>query len=136
MKKINTIIAYILLLNTFVCCHKNGDNTYFNGNIRYIEDVKNETNVTLKAVPVEGANYGTFAVYDSLMIFWNSKLPNHFFNIFNLNTGEEMGSFCKKGGGPDEMFSVGIISRFYKEKNNLKTLLFAPNENKLFGIGV
>ena len=126
------IIVHLLLLNVFFCCHKNADNTYFLGDIKYIEDVAKEIHVTLKEVPLNGANYGIIAVYDSLMIFWNPKLQYMFFNIFNLDTGKEIGSFCGKGGGPNEMFGVSPIYQFFEENNDLKTLIFAANENKIF----
>jgi hypothetical protein len=116
----------------FVSCNNNKDSIYFNGDIQYIEDVSDVTNVTLKAVPLYGTNYGFIAVYDTLMIFRNTKLPDRFFNIFNTETGEEIGEFCNRGSGPGEMFSVSGICCFFKEKNDLKTLLFAANEGKLF----
>jgi hypothetical protein len=117
----------------FISCHKSNDGDYFDGDIQSIENsVRSVKKITLKAVPLNGANYGWIAVYDSLMIFANPKLRDNFFNVFNIDTGEEIGEFCGKGGGPDEMIAVNPIYQFFKEGDTLKTLLFAPNENKLF----
>ena len=66
------------------------------------------------------------------MFFMNPKLPDRFYNIFNINTGEEIGTFCNKGGGPEEATAVGPISQFFERENELKTLLFAPNESSFF----
>jgi hypothetical protein len=125
-------VSFIALALLTCCQNSRDDSDYFNGEIKYIEDsIKSVKKVTLKAVSLNGAYYGYMAVYDSLMIFMNPKLPAYFFHIFNVDTGEEIGSFCRKGGGPDEMISVGSVSRFFKEEGDLKSLLFAPNEGKL-----
>lgn len=79
---------------------------------------------------MEGNNHGLIAVYDSLLICWNPKLPNHFFNIFNLETGKEIGSFIPKGQGPQEVVSVNCIFQFLTKGNDITTLLNDPYENK------
>ena len=50
------------------------------------------------------------------MFFLNSKLPDRFYNIFNINTGEEIGTFCNKGGGPEEAAAFGPIFNFLKKE--------------------
>lgn len=133
MKNSTIVIVCVLIFNMFISCHKSNDGDYFDGDIQSIENsVRSVKKITLKAVPLNGANYGWIAVYDSLMIFANPKLRDNFFNVFNIDTGEEIGEFCGKGGGPDEMIAVNPIYQFFKEGDTLKTLLFAPNENKLF----
>ncbi|MDR1115065.1 MAG: TolB-like 6-bladed beta-propeller domain-containing protein [Tannerella sp.] len=132
MSNSSKIIAFTLMIAIFTSFHKNGDSDYFNGEIKYIEEnAKGIKKVTLKAVLLNGANYGYMSVYDSLMIFMNPKLPDYFFHIFNVDTGEEIGSFCRRGGGPGELFSVNPVFQFFKENGDLKTLLFASNESKL-----
>lgn len=136
MKRIKEIYSIVLVLGICICicmgCRQNDDSAYFNGEIQYIEDtIENIIHVKSDTVSLEGANYGWMAVHDSLMIFFNPKLADRFYNIFNINTGEEIGSFCNKGGGPDEVVAVGPIFQFFKEDDELKTLLFAVNEEKL-----
>ena len=122
----------MLLIVCISCSEKYDDNKYFNGDIRKIEDNSGVVRkIALKSVVLNGPNYGYIAVYDSLMFFLNSKLPNHFYNIFNINTGEEIGNFCNRGGGPEESAAFGPISQFFKVGNELKTLLFAPHEERL-----
>lgn len=134
MRKIGKLISLMWALNVCIGCHeKHDDSLFFNGEIQTIKDSGKETKkVALKPVFLDGANFGYIAVYDSLMFFMNPKLPDRFYNIFNINTGEEIGTFFNKGGGPEEATAVGPISQFFERENELKTLLFAPNEEKLF----
>ncbi len=127
--KIFCIAAFFIF---FGSCKKNSDNTYFSGEILPIDsDIKQVKNMVLKPLQLEGAYFGIIAAYDSLMFFMNNKLPNHFFNVFNINTGEEIGTFCNRGGGPGEVAAISPIYQFFKEDDALKTLLYAPNENEL-----
>lgn len=133
MKRIRGIFCFVMLFIVCISCReKYDDGKYFNGDIQKVEDNSGTVKkVTLNNVILHGANYGYIAVYDSLMFFLNPKLPDHFYNIFNINTGEEIGTFCSKGGGPKEAAAFGPISQFFKIGNELQTLLFAPNEEKL-----
>ncbi|BBD45879.1 Hypothetical protein PEIBARAKI_5872 [Petrimonas sp. IBARAKI] len=130
MKEIYRILWIISILIFIIGCIEYNDDIYFNGNIHDINSkIKKVKSVSLNPVPLEGPNYGRIAVHDSLMFFMNPKLPNHFFNVFNLDTGKEIGLFCNKGQGPNEVAAVSYIYQFFEEKNELKTLLFAANEN-------
>lgn len=132
MKKIKINIIHILLIISFVCCHNNKDQEYFNGNIQDVDlNLKTPQKVSSKIITLEGSNHGLIAVYDSLLVCWNPKLPNHFFNIFNLETGKEIGSFISKGQGPQEVISVNCIFQFSTRENDITTLLNDPYENKL-----
>lgn len=132
MRIANKLVFIVLLLLSIVNCNKNNDNVYFNGKIKQVENiVKSESEVILTPLSLKGNNYGYIAVYDSLMFFMNPKLPNHFFNVFNVDTGEEIGAYLNKGQGPDEFIGLSPISQFYIDECELKALLFAPNEEKL-----
>jgi len=132
MRRALNVFWIILIFVGFTDCTDYSDSTYFNGEIREIDSRKKEVKeVKLKPVVLDGAYFGSIAVHDSLMIFWNPKLQSHFFNIFNLDTGEEIGSFCNKGQGPDEVVAISIMYQIFEEGNELKTLLFAANEKKI-----
>lgn len=136
MKRIKGTFFIILISSicSYVCIsyQKSNNDTCFSGEIQLIEDnIKNVEKMKLKSVLLEGANYGWFSVNDSLMIFMNPKLKNHYYQIFNVDTGKEIGSFCEKGGGPNEVTAINPIFQFFRENDELKTLLFAPNEEKL-----
>jgi hypothetical protein len=135
MKKIKRITFYGLALCMLACCHsnKNKDSDYFNGKIRYISnDSIVVKNVSSKVASAENYGYGMFAVYDSLAIFWNPKFPAHMFSIFNIDTGKEIGYFCNKGRGPGEFINTHSIFQFFGKESDLMTLLYAPNERKIF----
>jgi hypothetical protein len=65
------------------------------------------------------------------MIFYNNKLQNMYYSIFNLNTGKHIGDFCPRGRGPCEVIEISPIFHFYKENGELKTLLSASQNLKL-----
>jgi hypothetical protein len=110
----------------------NSNDSNFNGKISWIDDTCKEEKVTLKEIELDGAFYGIPSVCDSFMIFWNYKLTQSFFNIFNLNTGEYIGDFCNKGGGPEDAYSLPYVYQVYKDKGTVTALLDANNEQKLF----
>lgn len=94
MHIIKVIFSLALILNICVSCHENDDTAYFNGKIQTIEDsIKDTKKATLKILPLDGANFGWLSTYDSLMFFMNPKLPDRFYNIFNIDTGKEIGTF-------------------------------------------
>lgn len=133
--KIINIAFFIIILGMFVHCKEgeSKDSYYFNGDIQYFDDSSMTVkNVKSKLVSPNGAFSGIVATYDSLLICWNYLLPNHFFTVFNVDTGEERGSFCEKGQGSNEAISVNAIFQLFKKGNDIMTLLYASNEGKLF----
>lgn len=132
MKIINIAIS-ITFLGIFVCCSNKKNDHYFNGEIRYFDNSSITTkSVESKSISLNGDNTGMIAVYDSLLICWSPDYPSHFFTVFNVDTGEEIGSFCRKGLGDKEAISVNGIFQFFKKKDDIMTVLYASNEGKLF----
>jgi len=118
-----------------VCCSTKGNDDVFNGEIRYVDDSGVITkNVESNPVPLDEGymGMGMIAVYDSLLVCWNTEFPDHFFDVFNVDTGEKLGSFCGKGRGHEESISVGCVYQFFKKGDDIMTLLYASNEGKLF----
>lgn len=98
-----------------------------------IEDsIKDMKKVILKIFLLDGVNFGWLFIYDLLMFFMNFKLLDCFYNIFNIDIGKEIGIFCYRGSGFGEVVVLGLIFYFFKEKGDLKILLFVFNEEKLF----
>ena len=116
----------LVLLTSSCGENKNKDKDYFNGEIRHVDGSHRIIkNVSSKLVPLNGGNYGLIAVHDSLLICWNPKLHNYYFNLFNLNTGEEIASFCPKGQGPEDLVDANPIFQILKNKENeLSAFLF------------
>ncbi|MDR0766632.1 MAG: hypothetical protein LBF09_06840 [Odoribacteraceae bacterium] len=108
----------------------------FNGEIRYFDDgrviVKH---VTSKPVTMDDGNpAGMIAVHDSLLICWH-PLRDNFFNMINLDTGKDMGYFCRKGQGPGEAMSFNSIHQlFEKEYRSFSRIWLDRVRNRLYTI--
>ena len=128
MERIRSLVFVLSLVLLTSSCgeNKNKDKDYFNGEIRHVDGSHRIIkNVSSKLVPLNGGNYGLIAVHDSLLICWNPKLHNYYFNLFNLNTGEEIASFCPKGQGPEDLVDANPIFQILKNKENeLSAFLF------------
>lgn len=131
--KIIKVAFFFAVIGIMFCCSNQDDTHYFYGEIHNIDDSSAITiNVKSKSIPMNGTSSGMIAVYDSLLICWNPEYPDYFFKIYNVNNGEEIGSFCGKGRGHKEAISVNCILQFFKNENDLMTLLYASNEGKMF----
>ncbi len=88
---------------------------YFNGDIRYFDNSSvTIKNIESRSISSNGDYTGMIAVYDSLLICWSPRFSNHFFNVYNVDTGEEVGSFCDEGQGTTEAISVNCVFNFLK----------------------
>lgn len=125
------IVIIFIIISILPCC-SDIDSQYFNGEIKEV-NVKNviSKNINSTHVPIKGIATGIIAAYDSLLICWSPSYPEHFFNIINIDTGKEIGYFCKKGQGNKEIITTNCISQLFKKNDKLMTLLHAPNEKKL-----
>ena len=79
-----------------------------------------------------GENYDAMSanVYDSLCVLYQRQ-TNHFFAIHNMNTGEMVGNFVRKGNGPLETTNASIIHNIYEENGELKTIVYDHNKFRL-----
>jgi hypothetical protein len=127
------LLYYLTVFSIISCGGGINDSDIFNGEISTINDTV--TTITVfepqHEVILDGITYGLMTVYDSLMIFYNNKLPDMFYSIFNLNTGKHIGDFCPRGHGPGTVIVVSPLFHFYKENGELKTLLSASDNLKL-----
>ena len=133
MKKTIYTLGFLLLI-ILSSCHYRGSVTdaIFNGEIRYIDDSQKQVmHVTARHLPLEGQYHGSIAVFDSLLICSNPRLPNYNFNVFNIDTGEEIGSFLRRGVGPQDAVSAQV-DQLFKRENDLMALVLGINENRLF----
>jgi hypothetical protein len=131
-KKIRKWHVSFIVFALLICCQNSkDDNDYFNGEIREFNDMDNVQNITLNKIELDGPYFGWLVAYDSLIIFRNIKLPDYHFNIFNLNTGQELGNYCRRGIGPDDLNDVGLIYNLFSENGDLKAWLFTGPEEEL-----
>jgi hypothetical protein len=126
------LYLFLTAFNIISCDVKVNDSDIFNGEIKTIDDtVKLTAELQPHEVILDGITYGFPAIYDSLMFFYVNKTTNMHYTVFNIKTGKHIGDFCPRGQGPDEMRVISPIHQFYKEEDELKTLLIAPYNSKL-----
>lgn len=131
--KIRIKYCLLLLLCSCFSCENNYEDPYFIGEITVVKDAVKKTDILYpEKIVLNGAYYGSPAAYDSLLFFCNYKQTGCFFDVFNLKDGSLAGGFVPKGQGAGEVVAISPVYQFYKENDELKTLLFAPNERKLF----
>lgn len=136
--KLTKCMKFNHLLLLFCCivsigCHKEyTDYDIFNGTIVSVEDTITEIkSVEFNTMQLDGSNYGFISSYDSLILYMNPKLRTHFYQIFSHKTEKELGVFVKRGTAPNEYISTSPLFQFYQNNGDLKTIFFAPNEEKL-----
>lgn len=132
MMKFRFALCFMMLLSLCMSCHNEDDTLYFNGEIRTFEVTGDVKKVALKSITLNGPSFGWLSAYDSLLIFRNPKLSDRFFSIFHADTGEEMGTFLNKGKGPEEFADLHKIYSFFKEGDELKTVLLDFYKERLF----
>ena len=121
------ILCFLFLFIVLSCTKKVADSEIFNGEIIIIDDtVKSITKLQGKEIILDGITYGIPFVYDSLMFFHIDNLSDAFYVVFNLKTGKELGYFCPKGQGYNEIRYLFPINHLYKENGDLKAFLAAP----------
>ena len=118
MIKIRIIFLTFLTGTLFSCTDM--DKHYFKGDIRQVNDRSVITkNIKSELVPLGDVHTGmAVAAYDSLLICWSPRASDNFFNVFNVDTGEKLGSFCAKGRGNKEIMSAGCIYQIFKKEND------------------
>jgi hypothetical protein len=122
---------YILLTLLTFSCRTIEDEDYFFGNINYINKEYERIELKGDSISLDGYTTLYFSVYDSLMIFWNSRMPESTtFSISGIKTGKHYGNYVMQGRGPHES-STAPIFQFYQKDNDLMALLTAPNEDEL-----
>ena len=123
MKLKNLFMLMSFLAMLFSCDGSQADKELFYGEIRYVNDKDVVSkDVTARHVSLDGIYTGTIAAYDSLLLCWDTSYPGHFINLFNVDTGKEIGYFCPKGGGPNELFNTNPVYQFFKKGDDVMAL--------------
>lgn len=129
MKNILFLIAITTILTN---CRPHNDAEYFNGEIQAIQSNNCiDFKIISQELLLDGNFYGKIYIHDSLLFFHNPKLRAQMFNICNVKTGKEIGTFCERGKGPQEAYVFSPVYYIYSENGHLKSPLFAPNEGQL-----
>lgn len=120
------------LLFLFSCGENNTENHFLGEITEFDLNDPSIVEETLNAKPIhlDGIYDGWIATHDSLAFFWSHRYNTHFFNVFNLNNGQFLGSFVPKGSGPDDVRAAPPIFHLYEEHGQLKTVINAHNEQQ------
>lgn len=124
MKHNNILYALMFLVLLISCTDRHMDKELFNGEIRVLNDkdvICKEMNV--KPVALDGVYSGMIAVYDSILICRDDKYPDFLYYLFNIDSGKEIGAFCRKGNGPDEFSFGSPVHQFHRKDGDLMTIL-------------
>lgn len=118
------IIMFILsTLVLFSCSGNQSDRDLFNGEIHYVKDESViSKDMVSHQILLDGIYTGMIAVHDSLLVCWEPSYQSHFVNLFNVDTGKEIGHFCPQGQGPNEFSNTNPVYQFFKNGDDLVTL--------------
>ena len=126
-------LLFITVIFFFAACNNQTDKELFNGEIRYINDSRVVTkDVIAKHVPLEGDYAGMIAVHVSLLVCGEPAYENYLLDVFNVDTGKEIGCFCPKGQGPGEYSHMNPVYQFFEKEGHLMSLFQADSESLLF----
>lgn len=120
----------LFLCGMFGACDKEED--YFNGEIHEFEWCNDSIVLQGENVLSEPLYSDKFSVKDSLLFSYSPQLTDYAFYVFNLNTKEFVDHFFSFGRGDGEYLGLGRIVDFFQENGDTKSLMYAPNERKIF----
>lgn len=114
------------------CNHDQVDKELFNGEIYYINDKETiNKEVIAKHISLEGNYSGSIAVYDSILICWNPSYQDYWLELFNINTGKEVGYSIPRGQGPYEFPNINMVYQLFEKDGNIMAL-FSGKESLVF----
>ena len=119
---------YLLLFFSVSLFSCTSDNNFL-GNLEFYTDDAAEVFLLSAETGVDSISSSFFYVIDSMAIF-NNDNGDKAFDIVRLDAGKKIGSFCSLGRGHEEFLSISPIFQIYQNRNEMKGLLFAPNESK------
>lgn len=109
-----------------------GPKKVFLGELETFTLTDDTISVRADSVPIELYRSFCFAVHDSLFFSYvTTRNENCLFKVFHAETGELLGSCFPYGHGSGEYLAVSPIMQLYEDEGQLKSLIYAPNENKL-----
>lgn len=117
----------------FSCSSNLIDKELFNGEIHQLDDSRTVCmNVSAKLLNLEGDYTGMIAVYDSILVCWDTNYKDYFLNLFHIDKGEEIGYFCPKGHGPEEFSNINPVYQFFQMDGNIMTMFHGDSHALAF----
>lgn len=121
----------ILVMGVVSCGSRHSDGEYFNGRIAEVAIPSQIDTLEGRELFLEDFLTGNPMVYDSIIIMLSGNYPDHYISVYNVNNNENIGDFLQKGRGPEEYIGIGYFDRVYIEDSELKSLMYAYNQDKI-----
>ena len=103
MMKGNKVVVAFIVLVVFACSPKDRD--YFGQEVTIVDDIPEIEAIALTPVREYGFNLSNFNVFGNVLISHQNQGESHFI-LLDIRSGEELGTMCIRGRGPDEFISV------------------------------
>lgn len=131
---LRNLFILISFFTVLVSCRNNqADKEIFNGEIHYINDKQvADIDMAAKHVYLDGDYTGMIAVYDSLLMCWEPRYQGFFLNLFNVDTGKNIGYFCPKGKGPNEFSNINPVYQLFRKDGDIMTVFCADSKYLVF----
>lgn len=120
------ILIFFVSISHFSCVSDQN----FQGHLQTYIDNAEEINIPYSTIDMNGTYSPYVNVLDSIAIFYRTKEGKAFESV-QLSTHEKTLFFCSLGHGHEEYTVLSPITQIYEDMNDMKTVLFAPNESKL-----
>lgn len=104
--------------------------SYLNGDVILVDDIKISDTLVGEKIVFDSINSGMISLCDSFAFFYNPRMPDYQYYCFNINTGKYVCNFFPLGRGNGEFLNVTPIIQLYTEKEEMKALFVAVNEEK------
>ncbi|MGN0068992.1 MAG: hypothetical protein ACI350_04610 [Prevotella sp.] len=121
------ILSFVLAVSLFGCA----ENGFYQGDLSMFSCVDDEVRPQADSVALAKPHSQFFAVYDTLAMVYIPGLDGYSFEIYNIQTGDLMGSFFPHGHGHGEFLCVEPVGQMFLENGQLTAIIAAFNEQKL-----
>lgn len=96
-------ILLLLLAGGLVCCNRLNNGYFFSFPVQKVEDIE-ESGMLMPDLLYQDINVTCFSIIDTFIVSYLGG-PD-FASVYSLNSGKELGSFCRRGRGPGEILAM------------------------------
>lgn len=123
-----TIISVVIL-----GCGKNSEPYFLSEPYIVVADVKiKDKPISREIKGGEDYNMLNAVAKNGMLIIYAPINPNHFFDIFDMNSGENLGGYCIKGRGPMESDNMYPFFEVYQKDNCIMADVIDASRERLF----
>ena len=126
------VSIFILATCGFFACSSN-EYYYLQSDFTLVNDAIQEETVSGWVVPgSDSYDAIKIQVCDSLSFFYSWMNPKGFFSIININSGQELGTYCPKGNGPQETTGMDPIFEMQNGQDGLRAEIIDIHRDRIF----